>query len=198
MLKTIKPEIRIIGWDDAPFRFEDKVTLVVGVVCRGGTQIDGVITTRIAKDGLDAADKISNAINASPHKKQLSVIMLDGVTFGGFNIVDINELHEKTGLPVIVIIRDEPDMKAIKKALSKFPDSAKRWKLIEKAGEIRRIEVKNKVLDGPRTIRYQKCGIDENSCERIINLTAVNSVVPEPVRLAHIICSGIKSEILRR
>jgi hypothetical protein len=197
MLRTIKPEIRIIGWDDAPFAFRDKVTLVAGVVCRGGTQIDGVITTRIAKDGLDATDKISDAINASSHKDQLSVIMLDGITFGGFNIVDIKRLREKTGIPVIVVIRDEPDMKAIKKALLKFPDSEKRWKLIEKAGEIRSLDVRNKVLKGTRTIYYQKAGLDEQACERIINLTAVNSAVPEPVRLAHIICSGIRNDFRR-
>lgn len=198
MLKTIKPEIRIIGWDDAPFKFEDKVTLVIGVICRGGTQIDGVITTKIAKDGLDVTAKIADAINASPHKKQLSVIMLDGITFGGFNIVDINKLYKKTELPVIVVIRDEPDMKAIKKSLLKFPDSERRWRLIEKAGEIRELEVKNKVLKGARTIYYQKSGIDEYACEKIINLTAVNSVVPEPIRVAHIICSGIKNATLRK
>ncbi len=197
MLKTIKPEIRIIGWDDAPFRFEDKVTPVIGVICRGGTQIDGVITARIAKDGLDATAKIANAINASSHKSQLSVIMLDGITFGGFNIVDINELCEKTKLPVIVIIREKPDMKAIKKSLLKFTDSERRWRLIKRAGKIRGIEVKNKVLKGARTIYYQKAGVDEYACERIISLAAVNSVVPEPVRLAHIICSGIKDVILR-
>jgi endonuclease V-like protein UPF0215 family len=192
MLKTIKPEIRIIGWDDAPFAFRDRETLIAGVVCRGGTQIDGLITARIKKDGLDVTDKIAGAINDSVHKEQLSVIMLDGITFGGFNITDINALLEMTGLPVMVIIRERPDMRAIRKSLSRFPDFKKRWGLIKKAGKIRETEVKNRVIEGVRTVYYQKAGMDESACERIINLTAVNSVVPEPVRLAHIICSGIK------
>lgn len=192
MLKTIKPEIRIIGWDDTPFTFKDKYTLLLGVVCRGGIQIDGVLTTKIRVDGNDATEKIAKAINNSNHKEQLRVIMLDGITFGGFNIVDINKLHEKTGLPVIVVIKDKPDMKAIKKSLSKFNDTEERWKLIEKAGKVRKFEVKNKVLTGRKTIYYQRCGINEYMSEKIINITSVNSVVPEPVRTAHLICSGLK------
>jgi endonuclease V-like protein UPF0215 family len=140
---------------------------------------------------------MAEAINKSSHKEQLRVIMLDGITFGGFNIVDIKKLNEKTGLPVIVVIREEPDMKAIRKSLSRFDDSERRWSLIKKAGSIRRFEVRNKVLEGRKTIYYQKAGIDGYSSERIINLTAVNSVVPEPVRMAHIICSGVKNVRLR-
>lgn len=196
MLKIIKPEIRIVGWDDAPFKFKDKHTLLVGVICRGGVQIDGVITTRIRVDGNDATEKIAKAINRSKHKEQLRIIMLDGITFGGFNIADINRLYEKTKLPVIVVIKEKPDMKAIKKSLSRFKDSEKRWELIERAGSIREFEVKNKVLKGRKKIYYQNAGIDEYTCERIINLTAVNSVIPEPVRTAHLICNGLKGRRL--
>ena len=35
--------------------------------------------------------------------------MLDGITYGGFNVVDIEELYRETGLPVIVIMRSCPD-----------------------------------------------------------------------------------------
>ncbi len=195
MLKTIKPEIRIVGWDDAPFTFKDKHTLLVGVICRGGIQIDGVITTRIRVDGNDATEKIAKAINRSKHKEQLRIIMLDGITFGGFNIVDIEKLHEKTKLPVIVAISEKPNLRKIRKSLSRFPDSEKRWKLIEDAGNVRKFEVKNKVLKRRKAIYYQHAGIDEYTCETIINLTSVNSVMPEPVRVAHLICSGMKRRI---
>lgn len=196
MLKVIKPEIRIIGWDDAPFTFKDKRTLLVGVIYRGGIQIDGIITTKIRVDGNDATDEIAKAINRSKHKEQLRVIMLDGITFGGFNIVDIDRLYEKTRLPVIVVISEKPNLRKIKKSLSKFPDSEKRWKLIEKAGSIRTFEVKNKVLKRRKTIHYQHAGVDEYACETIINLTSVNSVIPEPVRIAHLICNGLKGRKL--
>lgn len=192
MLGSIKPEIRIIGFDDAPFTFADKETLVLGVVCRGGTQIDGVVSVAIDVDGMNAAEKMARAINSSPHKDQLKIIMLDGITFGGFNIADINALNKETGLPVIVVIREKPRMKSIKESLSKFKDAEKRWKLIEKAGVIRPVAVTNKVIKGTKTIYYQAAGIRNEDAENVIKLTAVNSSVPEPVRMAHILCSGLK------
>jgi hypothetical protein len=191
MLRNIKNEIRVIGWDDAPFTFKNRNTLLVGVVCRGGTQIDGLLTTRIKVDGTDATKKLIKAIKSSRHYNQLRIIMTDGITFGGFNIVDIKELNEKTKLPVIVVIREKPDMVAIKKSLSKFPDSEKRQKLIEKAGEVQGFEIKNKVV-GRKKIYYQVAGMEKHLAEKVINLTSINSVTPEPVRLAHIICSGLK------
>ena len=192
MLKTIKPEIRIVGWDDAPFTFRDKHTILIGVVCRGGIQIDGVIATKIKVDGKDATEKIADAVNESKHKEQLRIIMLDGITFGGFNVVDINALYEKTGLPVIVIIREKPNMHNIRKSLMKFTDAEERWKIIKKAGEIRKYEVRNRVLKGRKMLYYQTAGIDRYTSEKIINLTSLNSVVPEPLRVAHLICNGLK------
>jgi len=192
MFKIIKNEIRIIGWDDTPFTFRDRETKLIGVVCRGGVQIDGVVTTKIRVDGTDVTESIAKAVNSSKHREQLRLIMLDGITFGGFNIVDIEELHKKTRLPVIVVIRENPDMKSIEKSLSKFKDSERRWKLIKKAGRGKKMEVRNKVLKGRKTIYYQNRGIDDYTCEKIINLTAIHSVTPEPVRIAHLIASGFR------
>jgi len=192
MFKNVKSEIRIIGWDDTPFTFKDKETMLIGVVCRGGVQIDGVVTTKIRVDGNDVTERLAKAVNESKHKEQLRLIMLDGITFGGFNIVDLEKLNDKTRLPVIVIIREKPDMESIKKSLSKFKDGEKRWELIRRAGKVKAVEVKNKVLKGRKTICYQNRGIDDHTCEKIINLTAVHSVTPEPIRVAHLIASGFK------
>jgi len=192
MFKNIKSEIRIIGWDDTPFTFKDRETKLIGVICRGGVQIDGVVTTNIRVDGRDVTGKLVRAVNESKHKEQLRLIMLDGITFGGFNIVDIEELHRKTGLPVLVVIREMPDMKSIEKSLSKFKDSERRWKLIKRAGEVKKAEVLNKVLKGRKTIYYQNRGIDDYACEKILNITSIHSVTPEPVRVAHLIASGFR------
>jgi endonuclease V-like protein UPF0215 family len=192
MFGKVKSEIRILGWDDAPFTFKDRETMLIGVVCRGGTQIDGVITAKIKVDGSDVTKKLAKATNESRHREQLRLIMLDGITFGGFNIVDIGKLHEKTGLPVIVIIRQRPDMKSIEKSLSKFRDFGSRWELIKRAGEVKSFEVRNRVLKGRKAIYYQNRGLDDHTCEKIINLTAIHSVTPEPVRIAHLIASGFR------
>jgi hypothetical protein len=72
------------------------------------------------------------------HYPQIRVIMLDGVTYGGFNVVDITELQRRTGLPVIVVMRAEPDMARIRDAMQNLPDADRRWQSILNAGAIRR------------------------------------------------------------
>ena len=66
--------------------------------------MDGVISTHITIDGNDATDSLIEMVNKSRHQDQLGVIMLDGITFGGFNIVDIKKVFQETGVPVIVIM----------------------------------------------------------------------------------------------
>jgi len=84
-----KPEIRILGFDDSPFNSDDKTVAVIGVIYRGGNFLDGILKTDVEVDGLDAGEKLIQLINSTRHKQQLKVLMLDGITLGGFNIIDI-------------------------------------------------------------------------------------------------------------
>ncbi|MBI2542559.1 MAG: DUF99 family protein, partial [Candidatus Aenigmarchaeota archaeon] len=139
-----KSEIRILGFDDSPFKRNDEKVLVVGVIYRGGSFLDVVLKTDVAVDGLDATEKLIELINSSRHKPQLKVLMFDGIAFGGFNIIDIKQLNKKIHLPIIVINRKYPDLDAVKEALeNNFADFKKRWKMILNAGKIKVCELRN-------------------------------------------------------
>jgi len=182
----LKPEIRILGIDDGPFSRKDKSVLVVGVICRGNECLDGLLSTKVAVDGLDATEKLIKRINSSRHKPQLKVIMLDGITLGGFNLVDIKKLWKKTGIPVIVINRKKPDIKAVEEALKKhFKDWEERMKIVEHAGKIRSMKVND------FKIYYQAVGLPEDEVKEIILLSLKRAQIPEPLRAAHIIATGI-------
>jgi endonuclease V-like protein UPF0215 family len=186
--RVIKPEIRVLGVDDGAFVPRVKgFAPVVGVVFRGGFWLDGVMSTRIEVDGFDAVNKISSMIVDSPHYKQLRVIMLDGITFAGFNVVDIKKLNKKTRLPVIAVTRDRPDFKDIRKALKNLPRSEKRWEAVINAGEI--IEVSTRSKD--EKVYMELSGILEEDARKIVKLTSTRSSVPEALRVAHLIASGI-------
>ncbi|MBI5061231.1 MAG: DUF99 family protein [Candidatus Aenigmarchaeota archaeon] len=180
----LKREIRIIAWDDAGFKKNSAEVLLVGAIFRGAEFMDGMLSAKIIKDGMDATEKISGAITKSRHYDQLSVIMTDGITFGGFNILDIKRLHESTGLPVIAIQRRQPDMKKFLSALYAFEDSAVRKQIVEKAGKFRKF----------KKIYYQAAGIENKQCENILALTCIRSDIPEPLRVAHLIASGLSGE----
>ncbi len=184
--RAIKSEIRILGLDDGKFTLHTQgAVMVVGVVFRGGSWLDGVMSTNIAIDGLDATEQIASMINSSPHCKQLRVIMLNGITFGGFNVVNIKQLNLATQIPVIVLMRDKPDLDAIQKALRNLPEHEQRWKTIVDAGKIFELHCKSK------TIYMEITGISESNAKEIVELTSTRSSFPEPLRVAHLIASGI-------
>lgn len=186
--RIIKPEIRVLGVDDGIFVPHSKgFAPIVGVVFRGGYWLDGVMSTKVEVDGFDATEKIAAMVTSSPHHKQLRVIMLDGVTFAGFNVVDIKKLNEETRLPVIAVTRDRPDFGEIRKALRKLPFPAKRWKAVVDAGEIFEVNTRSK----KERVYMEISGIVEEDARKILKLTSTRSSVPEALRVAHLVASGI-------
>jgi len=184
----IKSEIRIIGIDDGPFEPRTKgKALLVGVIFRGGEWLDGVLRIYIEVDGTDATQRIGDMINKSRHKGQLRVIMVDGVTFAGFNVIDIQEIFRQTGLPVIVVSRKLPDFPKVKKALKNLPDWQERWRMLRAAGKI--YPVRSKPRAAP--VCMQVAGIKRADAEQIVKLASTRSLVPEPLRVAHLIATGI-------
>jgi hypothetical protein len=186
--RVIKPEIRVLGVDDGVFIPRSRrLVPVVGVVFRGGYWLDGVMHTKVMVDGLDATDKIASMIIKSPHHKQLRVIMLNGITFAGFNVVDIKELSSKTKLPVIAVAREKPNFAEIREALKNLPKSEERWRAIVNAGEIFETYTRKK----SEKIYMQISGILEEDAEKILQSTSTRSNIPEALRVAHLIASGI-------
>ena len=186
--RNIKGEIRILGVDDAPFPLHTtEPVMLIGTVFRAGDWLDGVLRTYITGDGQDATGKIISMVNFTRHKDQLGVMMLDGITFGGFNTVNIKEIFESTGIPVIVIMRKYPNFEKIKKALKRFDDCKKRWGNVQDAGDIYKVEING---DG-EVIYIQIHGIDLEDAEEIVKLSTTRSAIPEPLRVAHIIAAGV-------
>lgn len=184
----MKPEIRILGIDDGVFQPHTKgVVDVIGVVFRGGYWLDGVMRTEVEIDGMDATEKIFSMILNSPHYDQLRIVVLNGVTLAGFNVVDLMELFNKTGLPVIAVAREKPNFEDIRKALENLPESGKRWEAIENAGKL--IEVQTRDAEEP--IYVQIVGISEEDARKVLKRTSTRSNVPEALRVAHIIASGL-------
>jgi len=183
----LKSEIRILGFDDGAFAPNSKnPVIVIGVVFRGGKFIDGALKTEVTVDGTDATEKIEKLINTSRHKQQLKVIMLDGITVGGFNVIDVKRLNEKTGIPVIVVNRKMPDMKKVKDALKKLGDFEARWKSIEDAGPIRECNIKEF-----KRVYYQNIGMENGTAEEVIRLSCTRGFIPEPLRVAHLIATAV-------
>ena len=186
--RSIKPEIRVLGIDDGQFVPRTKGTVnVVGVVYRGGYWFEGVMRTKITIDGFDATEKIAKMIKSSPYYRELRVVVLDGVTFAGFNVVDISMLSRRVDLPVMSVVREKPDLEEIRGALKNLPSFEVRWQAMRNAGVLFEVESRN----GENPIYIQTAGILREDAEKIIRKTSTRSNVPEALRVAHIIASGL-------
>ena len=181
----MKSQIRLLGIDDSPFNFTDRYGMVIGVVMRGGGYLEGILRRHVTIDGDDATFVCKDMIKKTRHRKQLKAMLLDGVALGGFNVVDIEEVYKSTGLPVITVTRDKPDFEKIRLALKKnFQDWKDRWALLSK-GEIHRVKTSYNPL-------YVKCtGLSIEEAKEIIKISTIRGAMPEPIRVAHLIASGV-------
>jgi endonuclease V-like protein UPF0215 family len=183
----VKKELRILGVDDGPFlKFGPKKdVLVVCTIYRGKDSIDGLLSFKVRKDGFNATKKLVQSINSSKHKAQISVIMIDGVALGGFNIIDLEELNKKTKLPVIAVIRRRPDLNSIKNALNNLSRPKKRWSLIDKLPPV------SEMILPDGKVYFQHIGCEKELAIKIIKLSTLRGRIPEPIRVAHLIASGL-------
>lgn len=178
----MKGLLRVLAIDDGSFKPRQKgKAILVAVLSRLDNRVEGILSTKVSVDGLDSTKKIIEMVKKSKFKQQANFLILDGVNFAGFNIVDLPLLSKKLGIPAIAIARKKPRMEKIKLALSCFKDCKKRIALIEKAGSIHKAG----------NIFFQCSGTDAQTVKTVLAKTTKWSNLPEALRLAHLIASGI-------
>ncbi|MDD1747260.1 MAG: DUF99 family protein [Methanomassiliicoccales archaeon] len=181
----MKAQVRVLAVDDAPFRFDSGRVMVVGVVMRLPNYLEGVLRSECAVDGDDANRALEGMVQRSRFKRQLKAVMIDGVALGGFNVVDIDALHQATGVPVITVTRDPPDLARMGSALRKhFPDWERRLEVLSRK-ELLEVDT------GHKPIYVSLAGVGYPEAVEMIKKGMVRGAVPEPLRVAHIIASGL-------
>jgi endonuclease V-like protein UPF0215 family len=182
---SVKHQIRVLGIDDSPFTFQTKKAMVVGVVARLPSYIEGIMRTEITVDGGDANEAIIAMLARSRYREQVRLIMFDGVTVGGFNVIDIQQIHRETGIPCATVTRGMPDFERMEAALrTNFPDWRERLAIIKR----------NPLFKvGPRrnSLFATLSGIDAETFEMILSESTVQGRLPEPLRIAHLIASAM-------
>lgn len=171
-----------IAFDDAPFdRSHRGDVLVVGTVF-AGDRLDGVLSGKLRRDGANATRVLEGIVRRSRFFPQIHAVLLQGITFAGFNVVDLSTLNAALGVPVLVVLRQPPDFDAIRRALlDHVRGGARKWRLIEAAGPVEPI--------GPLFV--QRAGISLADATSLLERLRQHSLVPEPLRVAHLIAGGV-------
>ena len=188
MSQNVWWQFRIAGVEDGGF---SKAPLTCGVqkallvcVLLHGMRIEDFRAVAVTVDGLDASEKLVSMLRGL----SFDAIMLAGVSFAGFNLIDPVFIFEVFSKPVIVVSRTRPDNLAVKGALFRhFEDWQIRWRVFEKIGPIH--EVVSMPSEPP--LYVEVVGADLNWTSDLIRAFTVCSRVPEPVRVARLIAQGL-------
>jgi len=174
--------LRAIGFDDAPFvrRRGARVNLA-GVVCRG-TRFEGMVWGETRKDGWGATDRVVQMLQSSKYLAQVHIVLLDGIAFGGLNVVDLPALAAAVKRPCVAVMRRMPDLEGMERAIRRLPRPERRLERMRRAGPIHQ--------RGPFV--FQAVGLEPDAThEALVRLTDTGHV-PEALRLAHLIGSAVR------
>src|SRR5213594_3181924 len=174
---------RIIGIDDGPFTKHQETAPLVAALLEG-PHLQKVHATRITVDGLDATEKALRLIR----RWKPVPILLSGVTFAGFNLIDPHILHRSYRIPVIVVVGSRPDNRAVKRALVKhFPDWKRRWRIISSLGPLRTVRTSL----GEPPIYFEFFGCSRREATSLLKAYSYISRLPEPIRVAGLVATGL-------
>lgn len=153
---------------------------LVGAVC-SGTRFEGLVWGRVRKDGWTATQEVCRLLEGGKFLEQLHAVLLDGIAFGGFNMVDLPLLAERLGLPCVAVMRRLPDLEAMERALRHLPRAERRLGLLRRAGPIYQL----------RGFTFQVQGAEPEWVAQVLERVTDRGKVPEPLRLAHLIGAAV-------
>ena len=182
-----KPHLRVVGLDDGPFVRSARRAALVGVVYSTPNYVEGILRTSVGIDGTDATDRILSLLGGSSFLDGVRAVLLDGIAVGGFNLIDLDRLHEKLHRPIVTVTRRAPDFPAIHDALRKyFPkDAPARWELV-RAYPLFRLSVPE-----GNPLRLSAVGCTRAEAATIVRRTTVRGNLPEPLRLARLVARAL-------
>ncbi len=171
--------MRILAIDDSP-AVVGKV-LCIGVLTNGSA-VEGVLSFHVAEDGEDAAEKMVAAVRKSRFGKHVRLVMTNGVTFGGLNILDVERIVAELHVPWIGVVRRRPGEGRMAAAVGKaFSDKrliSRKIVLLRNSG----------AAHAAGKVFFQAKGL---GAEEAMRLLLGCGGYPEGLRLAHLIATAV-------
>ncbi len=210
--KGVKPQIRTLGIDDSRFRFKEGRAYLVAVQMRGHDVVEATLTDMVDVDGWDATDAVIRLVLQAPafHMREyvtvegrrpeplegsakehmgLHAVLIDGLTVGGFNVIDVERVYEATRVPVIAVTTRNPDLGRIHRALEhNFEDWEERFRVFER-NRITSVRV------GTHTLHGHIAGLHPlQAADILAAVTKPGHRVPEPIRVADSFASSMPTD----
>jgi uncharacterized protein len=179
---------RFLGIDEGPFTFDQDKAVVAGVLTRGPHTVEAVLVDRVQVDGWDATDLVIRSARKLPGNG-CDRILIDGITLGGINLVDLQQVATTLQVPALAIARRPPSPHGLETAARRASASDRRIKMLpqEPPMEVRLADhtlwVQAHQPKGPIQ--------DPAHIAALLQGAMSESRTPEPLRLAHHIATAV-------
>ncbi|MFB3765532.1 MAG: DUF99 family protein [Methanotrichaceae archaeon] len=178
MLHLNKPALRVLGIAES-FVHTVPVSRLAGVVMRADLRIDGLALASATVGGDDATRAVLK-IYEELDRTDVNAILLSGAVISWFNIMDIQEIYERTEKPVICLTYEESP--GLEKYIREyFPDSDEKLRSYERLGSREQITLKTGY-----EVYVRALGSSSEDARILINKFTLDGRIPEPIRVAQL------------
>jgi len=181
-----KPGIRALGVAES-FSPGQKFSVLAGVVMRRDLVIDGVAYGKTSVGGDDATSAIA-ALFRKFARNDINLLLVSGAILSLYNVVDVDSLNEKVGVPVVCLTYKETA--GIADSIRRhFPENAEaKLAAYAKLGPRRRVRLKT-----GRSVYARVAGTDLAEAKKILDVFTLQGSVPEPVRVARLLARSAQA-----
>ena len=161
---------------------KQKRTLLVCLISKKD-EIEGVLSTKITVDGEDASASITKMIKKSRFASQIKLLVSNGISIAGLNVLDVPLLEKELRVKFISITRKRPSPNALIRAIKSF-------------GAQNKVDIKEKVrkIVLAKTLkRYRTHGFYMQTSLTKRELEPFAEDAAKLIRLAHIIARGVST-----
>ena len=187
-MHPFKKAIRVLGIAESFDPGKDTRSLLAGVVMRKDLIVDGFAFSEVTVGGDDATEKVIELIK-SLNRNDINIVMLSGAVISMYNILNLDRVFRKTGIPMICLTYKES--KGLEDTIRKrFPQGyGRKIILYKKLGRRNGI-----LLKTGKKVFVRTLGMGEDDVRHVMDSFALQGKFPEPVRVASLLASAIRSQ----
>jgi len=173
-----KPALRVLGIAESFLRSRPK-SIIAGVVMRADMRVDGLAYACATVGGDDGTQAVLSLFRQLD-RKDVNALLLSGAALSWFNIIDLQEVFEKTKRPLVCLTYEEST--GLEKYICEhFPRPQEKLCRYRSLGERQSVS-----LGTGYEVFVRARGVSTDEARILLNKFTRDGRVPEPVRLARL------------
>lgn len=184
VVHTGKKAIRAVGVAES-FRPSARRSTLAGVVARTDLVVDGFVLGAATVGGDDATAAVVRMWRRL-RREDVNLVLLNGCVISRYNIIDVDLLSRRTGVPVVCLTYNET--RGIEDAIRRnFPDPGERLESYRRLGPRTPVTLRT----GHR-VYLRVSGMETADAKKVLDAFTLQGGVPEPVRLARLLARAAR------